>query len=396
VTGFAPAASGPEAIVAEHLAVDGVLMEGHAVIVRDGRIDAIVRMGDVPSSMPVRDFGAGTLAAGLVDIHAHGGAGRGFNEGDPGANRKALDAMLSAGVTTVLPTLATARIERMEAALVALAVPPGDTLTPRTPGAHLEGPYFSDAQRGAQDRTALREPTDGSIDRLLEHAAGIRMMSLAPELPGAVELTGRLVAEGIVAAAGHSDGREEDLLACQRVGLSHVIHIFSGQSTTVRRGPWRHPGMLEATLASDDLTVEMIADGKHLPPTLMRLAYRCLEGRLCVVSDSTPGAGMADGSTYRMGDMDYLVEDGVGMTIDRTSFGGSTTMVSGMIPVAMAALRIGLGEALELVTSVPAAAARLDGVGRIASGHHADLVHLDPWLRPSAVAVAGRWRSIVV
>lgn len=389
------AASGPEAVVAEYTVVDGALLQGRAVLVRDGRIESVVPIGEIPATTPVRDLGAGTLSAGLVDIHAHGAGGRGFNDGDPEGNRLALEAMLSAGITTVLPTLSTAPVEQLERALEALASPVGDRAVPRTPGAHLEGPYFSDAQRGAQDRNALREPTDGSVERLLRHAAGIRMMSFAPELPGAVELTERLVAAGIVAAAGHSDGRDSDLLACQRAGLSHVIHVFSGQSTTVRRGPWRHPGMLEATLASDDLTVEMIADGKHLPPTLMRLAYRCLRGRLCVVSDSTPGAGMADGSTYRMGDMEYLVEDGVGMTLDRTAFGGSTTLISGMIPITMSALGIGVAEAIELVTSVPATAAQLDDVGRLAPGYHADLVHFDDELRPVAVAVGGQWQAVL-
>lgn len=216
------------------------------------------------------------------------------------------------------------------------------------------------------------------------------MISFAPELPGAVELTERLVSLDIVAAAGHSDGRDEDLLACQRAGLSHVIHIFSGQSTTIRVGPWRKPGMLEATLASDDLTVEMIGDGKHLPDTLMRLAIRCLAGRLCLVSDSTPGAGMSDGSRYRMGDAEYVVENGVGVTLDRTAFAGSTTLISEMLPI-VGTLGIGVAELIAMATSIPAKAARLTDVGRIAPGFHADFALFDDQLQLSAVALAGRW-----
>jgi N-acetylglucosamine-6-phosphate deacetylase len=393
MTGIETPVAGPEAVLAARIAVDGAVLVGMAVLVREGRIEAVVPRGEVPESTPVRDIGDGLLAAGLVDIHAHGAAGRAFNDGDPEGNREALDALLAAGVTTVLPTLSAAPLEQLERALEALAAPAAAGLRPRAPGAHLEGPFFSDAQRGAQDPAALRDPRSRESDRLLEQAAGIRMMSLAPELPGAVRLTERLVAAGIVAAAGHSDGRDEDLFACQRAGLTHVIHVFSGQSSTIRRGPWRHAGILEATLASDGLTVEMIGDGKHLPATLMRLAYRCLRGRLCLVSDSTPGAGMADGATYRMGDMEYIVEDGVGMTLDRTSFGGSTTLISAMIPITMRALGIDVAEAIELATAVPAFAARLDGVGRIAPGYHADFVHFDDGLRPQAVAVGGRWRA---
>lgn len=381
------------ALTAERIAVDGALLEGRAVVVRDGRIEAVVLLGALPASIPVTDFGAGILAAGLVDIHAHGADGHSFNDGDHTGNRRALDAMLGAGITTVLPTLSTAPLPQLERALDTLTATAALGEAPRTPGAHLEGPFFSHAQRGAQDPTALQDPRGEAANRLLEHAAGIRMMSYAPELPGAVELTERLVAAGIVAAAGHTDGRDEDLIACQRAGLSHVIHLFSGQSTTTRIGPWRQPGILEATLASDDLTVEMIADGKHLPPLLMRLAYRCLRGRLCIVSDSTSGAGMPDGHFYRMGDMEYVVDDGVGMTMDRTNFGGSTTLISAMIPIAMRALGIDAGAAIELVTAVPATAARLDGVGRIAPDYHADFVHLGNDLHPLAVAVGGSWRE---
>jgi N-acetylglucosamine-6-phosphate deacetylase len=218
------------------------------------------------------------------------------------------------------------------------------------------------------------------------------MMSFAPELDGAVTLTERLVREGIVAAAGHTDGTDQDLHACERAGLSHVIHVFSGQSTTTRRGPWRQPGMLEATLASETLTVEMIADGKHLPPTLMRLAHRAAGDRLCVVSDASPGAGLPDGSSYRMGDVEYLVDDGVGMTHDGLAFAGSTTLVNAMIPVLLS-LGWGLPQAVAAVTAAPARAAGLVDVGSIAERRRADLVVFDSGFVPLDVAVGGRWGS---
>jgi N-acetylglucosamine-6-phosphate deacetylase len=320
--------------------------------------------------------------------------GHSFNDGTGAATRAALSTLLASGVTTVLPTVATGPLEDIDQALRAVHSVQGKIDLPRVPGAHLEGPYFSESQCGAQDPDNLRTPDDGSLDRLLEMASTIRMMSYAPELPGAVEMTGRLVEADIVPAAGHSAARDTDLLACQEAGLRHVIHVFSGQSTTVRHGPWRRPGLLEATLASDDLTVEIIADGKHLPQTLLRLAHRCLPGRLCLVSDSTPGAGMPNGARYRMGTMEYVVEDGVGMTLDRTSFGGSTTLLPDMIPIAMEAMEIGLPEAVAMASAVPARAAGLDDVGRIAPGCHADLVLFTEVLTIRAVALAGRWHQL--
>ncbi|GAA3739371.1 N-acetylglucosamine-6-phosphate deacetylase [Leifsonia bigeumensis] len=379
-----------EALVGPDIVADSEVLQDHSVLVRDGRIEAIVPLRQVPTDYSKRELGQGILTAGLVDIHTHGAGGRGFNEGDAGGHRQALEAYLAAGVTSLLPTMSAAPIEDLVASLEVVDSIRSSAGLPRIEGAHLEGPYFSDAQRGAQDPRTLRMPDDGSVEQLLDHARVIRMMSLAPELPGAVRLTERLVSLDIVAAAGHTDGRDEDLFACQRAGLSHVIHVFSGQSTTVREGPWRRPGMLEATLASDLLTVEMIGDGKHLPPTLMKLAMRCLPDRLCLVSDSTPGAGLPDGSRYGMGDNEYLVEDGVGVTTDRTAFAGSTTLISQMLPI-VSQLGVGLTDLIAMATSIPAHAARLSEVGRIAPGYHADFALFDEALSLRSVALAGRW-----
>jgi len=381
-----------EAIVGPRVVLEHEVLDGHAVLVRDGGIEAVVPVGQIPSDVVVRNVGEGVMTPGLVDIHTHGALGCSFNEGTATANVKALLALLHAGITTVVPTLATSPMTDLEQALRAIDEVRGLDGLPRVPGAHLEGPYLSVDQCGAQDADHLRSPADGSIARLLAFAPVIRMMSLAPELPGAVELTEQLVNAGVVVAAGHSAGGEADLLACQNAGLRHVIHIFSGQSTTVRRGPWRKPGLLEATLTSDGLTVEMIADGKHLPATLQRLAHRCLAGRLCLVSDSTPGAGMPDGAHYCIGKREYVVQDGVGMTLDGTAFAGSTTLLSAMVPVAMSSLGISLPEAVAMASAVPARAAGLDAIGSIAPGAHADLALFTQDFTLRAVAVAGHWQ----
>lgn len=382
-----------EAIVGPRIVAGDRVLSDHAVLVQNGLFLDVVPRRALPSTARVREMGDGLLTPGLVDIHCHGAGGAGFTDGKANAFTRALLRLLEGGVTTVLPTLVSAPLPKLETALETVAKLSGSVDLPRIPGAHLEGPYFSARQSGAQDTSTFRSPDDGSIDGILEHRRSIKMMSLAPELPDAPHLTAQLVDAGIVPAAGHSDCSDEDLYRCQRAGLSHVIHIFSGQSTTTRRGAWRQAGLLEATLASDSLTVEMIADGKHLPPTLMALAYRCLKGRLCAVSDSTPGAGLPEGSRYNLGEREYIVEGGVGMTPDRLSFAGSTTLIGQMIPILIGTLKMGVAEAVAMVTSIPARAAHLDDVGTIQVGMKADMVLFSDQFQVLDVALGGEWVS---
>jgi len=212
-------------------------------------------------------------------------------------------------------------------------------------------------------------------------------------LPGALELTRKLVALGIVAAGGHSNARESDLWAAIDAGLSHIIHIWSGQSSMVREGPWRRPGLLEASLVAEGVTVEMIADNKHLPPTLMKLAYRSIgPDRLCAISDATSGAGLEEGAAFRMGGMEYDVHDGVGMLLNRTAFAGSTTLLSQMLPILRDEVGIPIVEAVRMASLVPARVIGCDDrKGSLDAGKDADIVVFDDDFSAWRVMIAGRW-----
>jgi N-acetylglucosamine-6-phosphate deacetylase len=239
----------------------------------------------------------------------------------------------------------------------------------------------------------MRTPDDGSPDRILEHHDILRIVSLAPERPGAIGLIRRLSSHGIIPAAGHSDARDDHLWAAIKAGLRHIIHLWSGQSTTIREGPWRRPGLLEAALVAEEITAEIIADNRHLPKTLLRLAYRCVGSeRLCAVSDATSGAGLPDGAAFRMGEMMYEVHDGVGMLLDRSAFAGSTTLLNKMIPVLHEVAGIPLAEAVRMASLVPARLIGLDGrKGSLLPGRDADIVIFEDDFSAWQVMIAGHW-----
>jgi N-acetylglucosamine-6-phosphate deacetylase len=260
-------------------------------------------------------------------------------------------------------------------------------------GAHLESPYINVAQKGALDPHNLHLPDDGSSDVLLEHHDALKIFVLAPELPGALQLVSKLNDLGIVPAAGHSSAKDSDIRAAMRAGLRHVTHIWSAMSMVVREGPWRKPGLLESALTFDGLTVEMIADNKHLPPTLMKLAYKCIGADwLCAISDATSGAGLAEGAHFRMGDMEYDVHDGVGMMFDRSAFAGSTTLLNQMIPILTDVVGIPLVKAIQMTTLMPA---RVIGVhdrkGSIAPDKDADLAIFEDDFTVWRTMIGGRW-----
>ncbi len=406
----AAAAPGRVAWTGGRLVLPDRVADDRVLLTAGGRIEAICREGDVAADTPRRDLAGAYLLPGMIDLHTHGALGRSFLDGDDIAFDTILREQARRGVTSLLATTSTAPFADILTALATtrawmapdksgapdISGAPGRAgtqgLGAQVLGAHVEGPYFAAAQSGAQDPAHLRNPDDGSVDALLAYADAIRLVSFAPELPGAEDLTRRLVALGIVAAAGHSSATDDVLARCEGLGLSHVIHLWSGQSTTVREGPWRRPGLLEASLASNTLTGEMIADGKHLPPTLMALAWKAFgPDRLCLVSDATSGAGLPEGSSFTLGALSYEVHDGVGMMPDRSAFAGSSTLLDGMLAVVVQQLGVPLFDAVRAASLTPARVIGVDRTkGSLAAGKDADLAVFAPDLTPLETLIAGR------
>ena len=208
-----------------------------------------------------------------------------------------------------------------------------------------------------------------------------------------MELTDQLRELGIVAAAGHSSAYDSDVLAAYEHGLRHTVHVWSSQSSMIRQGPWRKPGLLEATLTMDGLTAEMISDNRHLPPTLMKLAYRCKGAdRLCAISDASSAAGFLDGTRFDSDELECEVVNGVAVLVDQTAFAGSTTFLGQMIPILTDVVGIPLVEAIRMASLTPAKVIHADHAkGSLEAGKDADLVIFEPDFNVWRVMVRGQW-----
>ncbi|OKI54860.1 N-acetylglucosamine-6-phosphate deacetylase [Micromonospora sp. CB01531] len=362
--------------------------DGSGMTEPDGRIE---RSGS-PEAAGWIDLGGRLVTPGLIDLHVHGFAGACFDDG-PEHGAAVLRGLARLGVTSAQASLVSAPVDRLAATLAGFAA------VDRTAeggaellGVHLEGPFLAAAQCGAHAPAVLGPPTTAGVGLLLEHRDVLSMITLAPELPGAVEATNLFADAGVVVAAGHSDARGDDLRAVVGAGLTHVTHLWSGQSGTIRRGPWRIPGLLEEALAADHLTAEVIADGHHLPPALLEIARRCVGERLCVVSDGTPGTGLPRGARYRLGTVTCEVGDGVGLVVGADVFGGSTTALPGMLRHLTGDLGWPVHEAVAAATRTPARVLGLAGrKGTIAPGFDADLAVFDDGFHPWATVLRGTW-----
>jgi N-acetylglucosamine-6-phosphate deacetylase len=385
---------GRMAITNGRIVLPQAIVTGQAIVLEDDQIVGIAPSDSLSRDLPRVDVGERIITPGLIDLHTHGAVGHTFNEPTAKAFSAITEENARHGVTALLATLATASMADLVNCLrFCREWMQEPHVGARVLGIHMESPYISPAQKGALDPAHIRTPDDGTPDILLEHHDVLKIMVLAPELPGALGLIAKLVKLGIVAAAGHSSAQDEQVLAAMRVGLRHVTHIWSAMSSTLREGPWRKPGLLESALLFDDLTVEMIADNKHLPSTLMKLAYKCIGAdRLCAVSDATSGAGLPEGTHFRMGGMEYEVHDGVGMLFDRTAFAGSTTLVSQMIPILSDVAGIPLVKAVRMLTLTPARIIGYgDRKGSLEPGKEADLaIFNDDWTAWRTM-IGGRW-----
>jgi N-acetylglucosamine-6-phosphate deacetylase len=350
--------------------VDGVLVRGD-VEVGDGRVVAVGRGGR----------GRGLAVPGFVDLQVNGFAGVDFMHADATDLRRAGEALLETGVTAFRPTLITASEAHLSAALRELR---RDGDGARVLGVHLEGPFLSPARLGAHPPELRRDPDPALAERLL--AAGpVAAMTLAPELPGALELVDLLQARGVVVSLGHSDATAAEAEAAFRRGVTTVTHLFNA----MRPFGHRDPGLAGAALARGDVVLQVILDGVHLAPETVRIVWAAAGGRVALVSDAIAAAGAGDGG-FALGGLPVTVAGGVARRADGMLAGSTLTMLDALRN--LHALGVPLAEAVEAATAAPARAARRGDVGSIRPGAPADVVVLDDGLSIRSVLLGGRER----
>lgn len=352
--------------------------------VEDGRI---VALGEGAAGGPARDLGGAVLAPGFVDVHVHGAAGAEFLDADAGERAAILRAHARGGTTALLATTVTASRERLRAAVDALAAAEPVAGGAALLGIHLEGPYLCERHRGAQDPEHLRAPDLAELDALL--AAGpVRLVTLAPELPGAPEAIARLVDAGVVASVGHTDATYAQAMAAFDAGARHATHLFNG----MRPFHHREPGVIGAALDRDDVTCELICDGEHVAPAAIRLARR-VKGvdRTVLVTDAMSATGLGDGE-YRIGALPVTVRGGRAELAGTGTLAGSTLTMGAAVRNAVRLAGLSLGDALRMASATPARVLGLEASkGALARGFDADLVVLDDDLAVTATMVAGAW-----
>ncbi|RDI64845.1 N-acetylglucosamine 6-phosphate deacetylase [Nocardia pseudobrasiliensis] len=340
-----------------------------------------------PPRAPDLDLPESTVVPGFVDMHVHGGGGASYSDGTAAAVAEAARFHLRHGTTTTLASLVTASPDELLSTVALIADQVGSgTLA----GIHLEGPWLSPARRGAHAENQLRDPDPAEITALLEAGRGaIRMVTIAPELPGAAAAIDRFVQANVVVAVGHTDATYDQTRAAIEAGATVGTHVFNA----MRPLHHREPGPVLALLEDPRVTVELIADGVHIHPALLRDLVRGKgSDRIALVTDAMAAAGTPDGE-YRLGPVDVTVCCGVAHVTGTSTIAGSTATMAQLFRAAVTAAGpdpdAALLAAVRMTSTNPARAVGLTEVGRLCPGSRADLVVLDRDLALTAVVRRG-------
>ena len=372
------------------------LMRDAYLYIEDDKIVSVTR--DELSCDAVIDAEGQYVSPGFIDIHTHGAGGFDYADGSVEDILRAAHAHAKGGVTTVFPTSPSLSVEDTERFVVNVreAMKQNAPGRPYIAGSHLEGPYFADAQRGAQNPAYIKAPAYEEYAKWIALGEGtVKRMSFAPELVGTSALCDYLNENGIVSAFAHTDGIYEEIKPLIDKGCRIATHLYSGMNTVTRRHMQRKLGAVETAFLEDDVVVEVIADGVHLPVELLRLIYRIKgEDRIALVTDSMRGEGMESGfytlGPKRDGMSCFVQKDDVAYLPDRTAFAGSVASAARLVRTMYHGVGVPLPSVIKMMCETPARAMKLEKRGKLASDFYADLVFFDENVNVSRVLIEGK------
>ena len=335
------------------------------------------------------------VAPGFIDLHAHGGDGADFGDGTVEAFRKILSFHGSHGTTLLYPTSMTGSPQSLHKSIEAYKeVKSLGADGAAMGGWHMEGPYFSASKRGAQDPRYLKDPDPEEYMDIMKRAEGqIARWSLAPELPGAHDMARALKARGVLMAYGHTDASFEECEDAFNAGFTHMTHFFSCMSTVSRKGVEKIAGAVEYAYYNDDVTVELIGDGIHVPASLLKMVYK-IKGadRIALITDSIRASGLPDGE-YELGEGGLRITVGEGMArlTDSQTLAGSVATMDQVVRTVWKLTGLPLAEVVKSATQTPARLMRIDDrKGFLQKGYDADIVVFDKDIDIQHVLVSGK------
>jgi N-acetylglucosamine-6-phosphate deacetylase len=383
-------------------------IEGGTILIEGGTIkdlgpsDRIV----TPEGAQVIDVRGMWISPGFIDLHLHGSWDGDVMAATPGDLARMAEGLVRGGVTSFVPSTLSGPLPAIVRAVECVEGTMGKGMRgAKILGVHVEGPYFSMEQKGAQNPEYIIPPRPEDYLPVLDQHPSIIRVSAAPEISGALELGQELRRRGIVASIGHSNATYQEVIRAVENGYTHATHIFSAMSTVRRIEAYRVSGVVEAVLVIDELTTEMIADGHHLPPSLMKLVLKCKGmDKVCLVTDAMVAAGLGPGK-YVLGGLDVIVESSipgvfelpaeegnyVAKLADRSAFASSVATMDQILRVAVRHLGLSVSDAVRLISLNPARMQRIDRErGLLAPGMKADITVFDDDLRIHLTLVEGK------
>ena len=363
-----------------------------AISIKDNKIEHIGPYPDDIDSHNIVDAAGGYIIPGGIDTHIHGGGGHDFMEGTEEAFRTAIEAHMRHGTTAIYPTLAASSTKIIEQAVATTERLMAEADSP-VMGLHLEGPYFNPAMAGGQMPEYIRTPNREEYTHILEHTSCIKRWDSSPELDGALELGEYLRSKDIVAAIAHTTANYPIVKAAYEAGYTHATHFYNAMTGVHKNREFKHEGTIESIYLMEDMSVELIADGIHIPPAILQLVYK-IKGveRISLITDAM-GCSVSDGGeTF---DKRVIIEDGVCKLSDRSALAGSIATMDRLIRTMVEQANIPLADAVRMASETPARKMGIyDRKGSLKVGKDADIVILNKDLSIGAVWAMGRRISL--